>query len=258
MASREARRATFDSVAELYDRYRPGYSEQLVDDIVTLASLPPGGTVLEIGSGTGKATLPFARRGLAITCVERGANLARVAARQLADFPKVRIEVKQFEDWTGEDGSFDLVFAAQSFHFLDASSALPRIARLLRVGGALAIFGNHPVHGQSDVEKKIQDAYVRHAPELCLGDKDPPLEDRIDASGLFGTVIMTRYRWRATYTADDYLGLMNTQSPHRVLPDEQRTALLTAIRQAIDSSGGSVTLDYVTRLHLARKGVGVV
>jgi predicted O-methyltransferase YrrM len=253
MASREARRATFDSVAELYDRYRPSYSEQLIDDIVSLGAVPPRGRVLEIGSGTGKATLPFARRGLRITCVERGSNLARLAERHLAAFPNARVEVTSFEDWAGGDGEYDLVFAAQSFHFLDASMALPKIARLLRPGGALAVFGNHAVRGASDVDARIREAYARHAPELANSDTDTPLEDRIDATRLFGTVIMTRYRWHGTYTADDYIGLMNTQSPHRLLPDERREPLLADIRQAIESSGGSLTVEYVARLHLARR-----
>ena len=252
MASREARRATFDLVAEQYDRYRPGYSEQLVDDIVSLAALPPSARVLEIGSGTGKATLPFARRGFSITCVERGPNLARVAERNLAAFSNVRVAVTSFEEWTGSDGEFDLVFAAQSFHFLESSTALPRIAGLLRDGGAVAVFWNHAVRGNTDVDRRIQAAYGRHAPELTE-DRDAPLEDRIDATRLFGTVIMTRYRWRRSYSADDYIGLMNTQSPHRLLPDDKREALLSEIHAAIESSGGQLEVEYVTRLHLARR-----
>src|SRR6267143_6546045 len=51
-------RATFDEAAELYDRARPGYPPELFDDLANLGGLHPGARVLEIGSGTGKATLP--------------------------------------------------------------------------------------------------------------------------------------------------------------------------------------------------------
>jgi ubiquinone/menaquinone biosynthesis C-methylase UbiE len=253
MSSREARRATFDTVAEQYDRYRPTYPEQLVDDVIELSGIPRQGRVLEIGSGTGKGTLPFARRGLAITCIERGANLARVAARNLAAHPNVQILVSQFEDWQGEEGELDLVFAAQSFHFLDSRTALPRIARLLRVGGALAIFGSRAERGSSPVDQQIQAAYALHAPAMVDGDLDAPLEDRIDASECFGTVVMTRYRWRTTYTSEEFVGLTETFSPQRLLPDEQRANLTHAIREAIDSSGGTIAVEYVTRLHLAKR-----
>ncbi len=56
-------RATFDRAALLYDEARPGYPEALFDDVVSLSRLPPGGRILEIGCGTGQATLPFACRG---------------------------------------------------------------------------------------------------------------------------------------------------------------------------------------------------
>jgi len=253
MSSREARRATFDTVAEEYDRHRPSYPEQLVDDVVELSGISGGGRVLEIGSGTGKATLPFAQRGFDITCVERGANLARVAGRHLAPFPNVRIVVSGFEEWPDDEAPFDLVFAAQSFHFLDSASALPRIARLLRAGGALAVFGNHAVRNGSPVADEIQRAYATHAPGLDDSTSDHPLEDRIDETGRFGTVIMTRYRWRRSYSADDYIALLETQSPHRLLPDEQRSALLGAIRSAIEASQAPFTVEYLARLHLARR-----
>ena len=74
-------RHTFDGVADLYERARPGYPEAVFDDLATLARLPAPARILEIGCGTGQATLPLARRGHAITCVELGASLAARAAR---------------------------------------------------------------------------------------------------------------------------------------------------------------------------------
>ena len=64
-------RFVFDEIAELYDRARPGYPEALVDDVVALSGIAPGGRILEIGSGTGKATEAFARRGFRIVCLEK-------------------------------------------------------------------------------------------------------------------------------------------------------------------------------------------
>ncbi len=72
------RRATFDRAAELYERARPGYPDELIDDVVALAGLRPRSRVVEIGCGTGKATLPLAEGGLRITCVELGASLAAI------------------------------------------------------------------------------------------------------------------------------------------------------------------------------------
>jgi protein-L-isoaspartate O-methyltransferase len=76
---RERRRSTFDEAAELYDRARPGYPAALFDDLVELAGIGPGSRVLEIGPGTGQATVPLAERGCRIVAVELGPQLAAVA-----------------------------------------------------------------------------------------------------------------------------------------------------------------------------------
>jgi SAM-dependent methyltransferase len=256
MDSREERRRTFDGVAELYDRLRPGYPDRLFEDVVTLSAIPPGGRILEIGAGPGKATVEFARRGYPMTCLEPGPNLARIARRNLAAFPGVRIEECTFEDWPPSDEAFDLVVAAQSFHFLDPAPSLAKVARVLRAGGALAIFGNHPEPGDSEADRRIQEAFARHAPALAQREEEEPLEDRIDESGRFGTVFMSRYRWQLVHPAADYVGLMETQSHHQLLPPEQRTRLLQAIGEAITAGGGSLVVRYVTRLRLARRLAG--
>src|SRR5688572_7761630 len=80
-------RVTFDEDAERYDRARPGYPSAVFDDLVELAGIGPGCRVLEIGCGTGQATVPLAERGCDIVAVELGAELAAIATRNLARFP---------------------------------------------------------------------------------------------------------------------------------------------------------------------------
>jgi cyclopropane fatty-acyl-phospholipid synthase-like methyltransferase len=53
-------RATFEQLPALYDRARPSYPLRLFDDLATLARLPDGARLVEIGCGTGQATLPLA------------------------------------------------------------------------------------------------------------------------------------------------------------------------------------------------------
>jgi SAM-dependent methyltransferase len=84
-------------VASLYDEVRPGYPERLFDDLASLSGTGPGARALEIGCGTGQATLPLARRGYRILGVELGANLAAVARAKLADHPNARVLACSFE-----------------------------------------------------------------------------------------------------------------------------------------------------------------
>src|SRR5215203_6505224 len=99
MAEERAKlRAIFDEAALLYDEVRPGYPEVLFDDVVSLSGIPSGGRILEIGCGTGQATLPFARRGYRILCIELGENMAAVARRNLASYPRAEVVTADFED----------------------------------------------------------------------------------------------------------------------------------------------------------------
>ena len=253
---REARRRTFDDVGELYERLRPGYPEQAFDDLVALSGIARRGAVLEIGCGTGKATVELARRGLSLTGLEPGRNLARITRGKLAGFPDARVVGSTFEAWPPGRDRFGLVVAASSFHFVDPDVGLAKVARVLRAGGAFALLSNLPQPGESPTDRRIQRAYARHAPALARRDEEVAWEDRIDESGLFDTVVMCRYRWERDYSAADYVGLMETQSNHRVLPARRRAVLLRAIGAAITAGGGTLRVRYVTRLRLAKRRAG--
>jgi len=82
---------TFDSAADLYQQARPEYPGPLYDTLVEVAGIGTGDRLLEIGCATGKATLPLARRGFRITCVEIGPDLAVLARGNLAAFPFVEV-----------------------------------------------------------------------------------------------------------------------------------------------------------------------
>jgi ubiquinone/menaquinone biosynthesis C-methylase UbiE len=125
---RERLRATFDQAAELYDRARPGYPPALFDDLAGLAGIGPGSRVLEIGPGTGQATVTLAERGCRVVAVELGADLAAVAGRNLGRFPAVEVVTAAFEDWPLPGEPFDLVLAATSFHWLDPAVRVVKAA----------------------------------------------------------------------------------------------------------------------------------
>jgi len=53
-------RTTFESAAGSYHQARPEFPDELYDQLTDLAELSAGGPLLEIGCGTGKATLALA------------------------------------------------------------------------------------------------------------------------------------------------------------------------------------------------------
>jgi SAM-dependent methyltransferase len=260
MDRREDLRTAFDAVAERYDRIRPGYLPATVDDLVELAGLAPGDRVLEIGCGTGQLTVPLVERGLAVTAVELGAELAAVARRKLAGAAEV--VVGAFEDVPLEDGAFDLVVAATSFHWVDPAVRLAKPARILRPGGALAVVATeHVLGGTAPFFADAQDCYERWDPEhtppglrLTPAAEVPAAHPELDGSALFAPATQRRYEWDADYSTAQYRELLLTYSNHLAMPPETREGLLGCIGSLIDTRyGGAVTKRYLTELRVARR-----
>jgi SAM-dependent methyltransferase len=251
-------RVLFDLVAEQYDRARPTYPEALFDDIVALSGIPAGGRVLEIGCGTGQATRPMAERGYRITAIELGANLAAVAARNLAPYG-VDVHVGAFEDCVLPAEPFDLVMCVSAFHWLDHAVALPKIARILAPGGALAYTtGGHVDGGTSQFFIDAQDCYMKHMPgtppglRLSGADTIPLASPITDNSGLFAPAQHRRHLWLRDFTTASYIDEIGTYSGNLDLPEPAREALHSCIARLIDEHyDGRITKAYLTDLHVA-------
>ncbi len=248
-------------MAELYDQKRPSYPPALFDDLVALSGIPAHGRVLEIGCGTGQATLPMAERGYRITAVELGGNLAAVARRNLAGFPDVTIENADFEQWRLPDEPFDLLISFNAWHWLDPDVALSKAAAALGAGGAFGLIeGGHPAGGTEQFFIDMQECYEQHMPGTPSGLRQQPPDEiapnmrGLDASPLFEPPAHRRYLWERHFTTESYLGELNTYSGHIALSEENRRALLACIEHLIDTKySGTITKMYLTDLLVARK-----
>jgi SAM-dependent methyltransferase len=253
-------RAKFDEVAALYDAVRPGYPAELYDNIRALSGVSDGGDILEIGCGTGQATLPLAQRGYRITCVELGAELAALARRNLAAYPNVEVRVGAFEAEPLPEAAYDLVVSATAFHWV-APESYPKLARVLRPEGAIALFWNKHIASAVDggFFDRIQTLYQQHASEFTEDWKGLPsaaeLPDEsaaLAATGLFGAFTVRRYPWVAHYDAVGYLNQLATYSDHLALPTDRRQRLHDGIARMIDEEfGGEIAKQYLAVLYVA-------
>jgi len=246
-------RTTFNSSAGQYERIRPGYPEALIDDVIHLSAIPPGGQILEIGCGTGKATERFALRGYAMLCLEIGADLAAVALRKLRDSTNVQIVVSSFEDWESGGRLFDLVIAATSFHWIDPAIAYVKSAAVLKPGGSLAVFWNRQIRRDEGFFLRVQDVYRSSAPSIGSAAIHPDNYSG-EPSALFGDPVVRSYPWAVKYSTKEYIDLLSTYSDHISLPEVERSNLFSGIADLIDREyGGRVVRHYETVLRLQQK-----
>lgn len=254
-----ARRArSFDGVAEAYDRYRPAYPRELVDDVLLFAGATVTGGVLDVGAGTGKATLALARAGLTVTALEPAVNMADVLRRRAeAEGLGARVTVRAgtFEDLSAEDGPFGLVVAAQSFHWAYPDTRWRRLVDLLAPDGVAAMFWNSwaidpAAHDVAELRAIYDEPGAGLVPDLGRDDPDDwPLSEIEQTSGL-ADVQERFYPWGLDLATEDYLSLLGTTSQYAVLPDEARDRLFARLRHAL---GTRVALDAGTQLYLMRR-----
>ena len=256
-------RLVFGEVAELYDRVRAGYPDAAIDDVIGFAGADgPRLRALEVGAGTGKATVGFAARGLEILALEPNVAMAGVARRNCQPFPRVRIEAVSFEDWPAAAGGFGLVFCAQAWHWVRPEARYRKAAQALSPGGTLALLWHRTRWQGGPLRDDIAELYRRLVPDLyrqrpgfpglCTRVDDGQSSAEFRESGLFRGITVRTYPWSATFTADSYIDLLLTQSDHRLLAEDTRTQLLGSVRQVIADHGGEIVVPHDTLLVMGR------
>ena len=243
----------FDGIAAEYDRYRPAYPDELIDEACRVAGVGSGDRVLEVGCGSGQLTRSLADRGLRVTALEPGTNLISLARQNLEGAAEVAFVNARFEDAQLPRERFRAVFSASAFHWVDPAASWQRAADVLVPGGTLALvqyFGMEEAHSKHDQDAALA-AIKTVAPDIAASwpayrDLDATLagiqrrRDNISqawswlgsydigrdyAGRLFGDVQAAVMPKRTEHTPDELGALVRTMSFYARLTPAQRQAL---------------------------------
>jgi ubiquinone/menaquinone biosynthesis C-methylase UbiE len=160
---------SFDQAASYYDQTRDlpeplasGGMQLILDSLQGAAG--PRARLLEVGTGTGRISVPL---------LQRGANLfgcdlsAKMMARQWAKWPAARLAQADATALPYADAAFDGVLTIHVLHLVgDWHAALREIRRVLRPGGAFVNSWNP--HTESDIDTELRD-YWRSRVEALGG-----------------------------------------------------------------------------------------
>jgi SAM-dependent methyltransferase len=223
------RAESFGAVAEAYERYRPGYPDELIDE---LAALRPA-AVLDIGCGTGKAARALVARGLDVLGVEVDPQMAALARRHGID-----VEVASFEAWDAHARTFDLIVAGQAWHWVDPAVGAPKLVRLLRPGGTVCLFWNYDGPNKR-LEAVLEGVFRNTAPELIDQSDEDGLHERIlRETGCFASIETRDYQWSETKSVDDWVARLGTQSKQLIVGADRLAQVLAEMRAALRAEFG--------------------
>lgn len=261
-------RLTFNEDALNYDRFRPTYTDELFDDVIHFSSLNSSKDALEIGIGTGQATLPFLKTGCQITAIEIGDKMAQFSRKKFAKYKSFEVINQEFESVQLDENAYDLIYSASAFHWIPKEIGLPKVYSLLKSGCVFAWFSVQPAPTQehSIIHEEFQKVYCKHSKyfgdEKSLTDlqmrKNQAEEKRLNRSNAikqYGFVDVTDklYYGSRTFNAEDYTALISTYSDHMAMPEDIRIPFLKEISDIINAYGGKFTLSDTMILCMGRK-----
>ncbi len=272
----------FNQVAAAYDQHRPTYPEQLIDLACKAASLERGDQVLEIGCGTGQLTRSLLARGLRVTAIEPGTQLAELAQQRLQGTGELELVNARFEDARLPHEHFRAVFSASAIHWVDPDVGWQRAADALVPDGTLALiqyFGLHEPRSAEDQQELLR-AMTTIAPEIAASwpryrDLETTLAGVLErrenisevwawlggyelareyAARLFDDAQIATGPTLMEHTADELNALLGTMSFWPRLSPEQREAMESANRTLHEQLGRPIRSSIVACLVTARRG----
>lgn len=233
----------FGSVVEAYERGRPGYP---VDAVRWLTGDEPL-SVLELGAGTGKLTRELVALGHDVHATDPDPAMLDILARNYA---VTRISQTTAEEIPAPDSTFDIVVAAQSYHWFDHERALPEIARVLKRGGSLSLVWN---------TRDDRIPWVKRLGRV-VGSQEQgagPGEE-LESSPYFGPVEEETFKHWQTIDRSSIQDLVLSRSNVATLSAEQREAKLREVLAFYDDYGrgmDGMQLPYLTRCFRAVVGI---
>jgi SAM-dependent methyltransferase len=246
--------SSFGAAAAAYAAHRPDYAEAAVR--WALGPAPGGPRVLDLAAGTGKLTATLAGLGADVTAVEPDPAMLAELRRLL---PGVRALPGTAEAIPLPDGSVDAVLVGQALHWFDMAVAGPEIHRVLAPGGVLAGLWNlddDRVDWVAGLERVSE-----HSASVTYSDWSTQSSDAhlapIELAGLFDPPEPAEFPHAMRRTADSLLATIATHSRLLVMPDGERAALLSRIRDYLrerpETAAGEFTLPMITVVLRARR-----
>ena len=254
---------TFDTVAETYEKLRPGYVDELYQAILEYKPINNTSSVVEIGIGGGQATLPFLKTGCNLTAIDYGENFCEICRKKFKEFLNFSAVSGKFED-VDLNCEYDLIYSASAFHWIPEEIGYKKVYDMLKDGGVFARFANHPYRdkGKPELSEEMDRIYAEYYCKYHNKEPKPLVEytehqahDRALIAEKYGfTDIQYKLFYRTrTFSAKEYIKLLGTYSDHIAIEETIRTEFFSKIEDAIYRHGGEITIYDTIDLQLAMK-----
>jgi protein-L-isoaspartate O-methyltransferase len=256
--------ASFNVYADNYHSVRPGYPESLFKDIQIHGDLSKKSRLLEIGAGSGIATVKLAEIAGKVVAIEPGVHLADIAREQTRSLKNVEVLTGTFEDFETTD-KFDTLLAFTAFHWLKEEEKYQKVFDLLSDSGSLVLVWNSFFQSSSKVATEVNHAYHEFLPDAYpqkstvdsinegVLAKLNKREQEMVQNPMFYTVYLQKYLTTYNYDSQTYPKLLNTYPKIVEIEEVRRMQFFSHISKIIEQHGGKISVPVLTTLIIAKK-----
>lgn len=234
-----ARARNFGSIAELYERVRPGYPAEAVDWFLPATAPASGGLrIADVGTGTGKLTDALLAPGREVTAVDPDPGMLAVLS---AKHPEVTTVTGTAEQLPFDDATFDAVTFGQSWHWVDPPRGSTEVARILRPGGVLGLFWNIRDAREPWVAELAGILGHQSADELMLEAGGPVVTEPLEFDA------MREFQWISTIDLATLVDLAATHGFVITASEADRRKMLDAVAalgERVAGADGMLRLPY--------------
>ena len=194
----------FNEKSEFYNKYRPNYSNELVDCIVSeLNSLDD--CIADIGCGTGIFTKQLVERNCKVIGIEPNLEMYEKAKNNL---PGIKVINSTSEDTTLDSNSINIITVAQALHWFNIDEFVKEAKRILKQDGKIAIVYNI-VDDSKDVVKEFK--YIHE--NYCENHNNHNRNFDELFESIFGdNYILKEFSNNQKYTYEEFMGYESSMS----------------------------------------------
>lgn len=221
----EARRASFRSVGDEYDRVRPQYPEAAVEWIAGFDS----GVVIDVGCGPGKLTMQLAELGHQVVGIDPSRKMLEgMTARHLPAICGTAEAIPL------NDACADLVTVAQAFHWFNHELAVPEMRRVLREKGRVGLLWHlrdESVDWVRSLSRIIGTEDAMSETSVGGDDFEADIVTKLEYDGSFGSIETEVFDYQQELSEEGLVDLVRSRSYVAIIADEEREEILGAVRQ---------------------------
>lgn len=240
-----------------YDELVFKYPKEIFMDINNYGDLRKDSKILEIGSGTGKATEGILDLNFNdVTCIELEYELGAYMDRKFNQ--NIDIYISSFEEWQNPTYKYHMIMCANSFHFLNPKIRLNKIKNTLKKDGVMALFWIFEKSADYKIKEKLNDIYNKINLKLFLNSYDSSLDNifkikkEIINKNIFYNFETKKYNWNKIYSVEEYIDMLNIDDMYYLLDDHIKKSLNIDIRNILKENNKKIQIDYEAILFLTK------